>query len=78
MFNYLYDIVNLNFGEEVENNWSVWDYDKIAIGDRYYMVKLGVGATGIIGTGFIDSSPMRLKIGAEKDEECSMRTSCQK
>ena len=40
MFNYLYDIVNLNFGEEVENNWSVWDYDKIDVGDRYFMVKL--------------------------------------
>lgn len=57
MFNYLYDIVNLNFDEEVDNNWSVWDYDKIDVGDRYFMVKLGAGATGIVGTGLISSEP---------------------
>lgn len=57
MFRYLHDIVKLNYGESEDFNWSVWDFDKVHTFDRFYFVKLGYGATGIIGTGHITSEP---------------------
>jgi len=57
MFRYLHDIVVLNHQGYGNFNWSVWDYDKVHAGDRFYFVKLGYGATGIIGTGHITSDP---------------------
>jgi len=57
MFYYLHSIVNCNCGDIEDYNWSVWDYDKIHKGDRYYWLKLGPGAVGIVGTGTITSEP---------------------
>lgn len=57
MFRYLHGIVMLNHYETPDYNWSVWDYDKIHIGDRFYFVKLGHGATGIVGCGEVTSEP---------------------
>lgn len=57
MFRFLHDIVALNYGDEGDFNWSVWDYDQVHDGDRYYFVKLGYGATGIVSTGLISSEP---------------------
>lgn len=38
-------------------NWSVWDYDKINVGDRVYWVKVGYGQIGIVGSGTVTSEP---------------------
>lgn len=57
MFHYLHDIVMLNHHSFVDFNWSVWDYDKVHTSDRFYFVKLGYGAIGIVGTGHITSEP---------------------
>lgn len=57
MFRYLHGIVMLNNYARPEYNWSVWDFDKVHKGDRYYFVKLGFGATGIVGCGEITSEP---------------------
>jgi len=59
MYRYLRDIVALNFGETGDFNWSVWDYDKIHEGDRFYWLKLGQGATGIFGAGKVASEPYK-------------------
>ncbi len=38
-------------------DWSVWEYEKIKEGDRFYMLKLGYGQTGIVMRGTITSDP---------------------
>lgn len=40
-------------------NWSVWEYDKVEIGDKFFMVKVGEGTTGIVMSGRIASKPYR-------------------
>lgn len=57
MLGYLSDIVNLCDYDEADLNWSVWDYEKIKEGDRFFWVKSGYGATGIVASGVITSAP---------------------
>ena len=57
MFHYLNDLVNCNYGVTDGFNWSVWEFDKVHEGDRYYWLKLGQGAVGIVGCGTITSEP---------------------
>lgn len=38
-------------------NWSVWEYDKVQVGDRVFMVKVGEGVTGIVLSGRIAGKP---------------------
>lgn len=57
MLNYLQDLNEIIGTEIADFNWSVWDYDKIHAGDRYYLVKLGYGQTGIVSSGIITSEP---------------------
>ena len=58
MFRFLEDLRILNEYDESDYNWSVWDYDKIHKGDRFYWVKVGMyGQVGIAGCGKITSEP---------------------
>ena len=38
-------------------NWSVWEHDKAKCGDRFFMVRVGDGNTGIVMSGVFDSHP---------------------
>lgn len=38
-------------------NWNVWEHDKVEGGDRFFMVKVGEGKTGIVMAGYFDSMP---------------------
>ena len=38
-------------------NWSVWDYKKAKCGDRFFLVRVGEGNTGIVMSGVFDSHP---------------------
>lgn len=38
-------------------SWSVWDYAKARIGDRFYMVRTGNGSNGIVMKGTFSSNP---------------------
>ena len=38
-------------------NWSVWDYEKAKCGDRFFLVKVDDGNTGIVMSGVFDSHP---------------------
>lgn len=38
-------------------NWSVWDYEKAKVGDRFFMVRVGEGKTGIVMSGTFTSMP---------------------
>lgn len=41
--------------DETEMNWSVWDFDKVHVGDTFYMLKVGYGQTGIVARGTLTS-----------------------
>ena len=57
MYHFLYDVINTNYGVTDDFDWSVWDYEKIHEGDKFYWVKLGYGQIGIVGQGVITSEP---------------------
>lgn len=38
-------------------NWSVWDYENARQNDRFYLVRVGDGNTGIVMSGVFDSQP---------------------
>ena len=38
-------------------NWSVWDYQHVKCGDRFFLVRVGKGNTGIVMSGVFDSQP---------------------
>lgn len=57
MFHFLRNIIELNFDEMEDFNWSVWAFDQIHKGDRYYWMKLGQGQMGLVGAGTIISEP---------------------
>ena len=59
MWRYLLDLRGAIKTGTCEFNWSVWDFDKIHAGDRFYWVKLGYGQTGIVSSGLITSEPYR-------------------
>ena len=40
-----------------DGDWSVHDYNKIQDGDRFYMLKVGKGQTGIVKRGRIITAP---------------------
>ena len=40
-------------------DWSIWDHQKVHIGDRFYMLKVGEGNTGIVMSGVITSLPYK-------------------
>ena len=42
-----------------ELSWSVWEHEKVVHYDRFYMVRVGYGYTGIVMKGYFCSSPKR-------------------
>ena len=38
-------------------NWSVYEWEKAKMGDRFYMVRVGDGNTGIVMSGIFTSQP---------------------
>lgn len=53
MIRFLQNIVR----EDNEGNWSIWEYDRVHKGDRFFMLKVGNGATGIVSYGRLTSDP---------------------
>jgi len=45
------------FDEEFYYDWSIWDYQKAHIGDRFYMIRTGEGTNGVVMRGTIIGSP---------------------
>ncbi len=58
MLRYLQDL-NEMATEQIayDSDWSVWENEKIHAGDRFYLIKLGVGQVGIVSSGVITSEP---------------------
>lgn len=69
MFGYLSDILNLNDHDEANLNWSVWDHEKIRSDDRFFLLKSGYGATGIVAAGTITSNPFKAEDWSGKGRE---------
>ena len=40
-------------------DWSIFDYEKVHVGDRFFMLKVGNGNTGIVMSGIIVSLPYK-------------------
>lgn len=38
-------------------NWSVWEHEKVHAGDRFFMLRVGKGKTGVVMSGRIVSEP---------------------
>ena len=38
-------------------NWSIWDVDRVKTGDKFFLLKVGYGQTGIAASGAITSDP---------------------
>lgn len=53
------DLIELNTLEYAEGvgNWSVWEHEKAEDGDRFFMVRVGKGNTGIVMAGTFGSNP---------------------
>jgi len=59
MLQYLRDISESIYSGPFELEFIVKDYDKIKEGDRFYLMKLGYGANGIVASGEITSDPLK-------------------
>ncbi len=46
---------NIILEEWIELNWSVWDWEEAEDGDRFFMVRVGEGNTGIVMAGQFES-----------------------
>lgn len=59
MYRFLDDLTfcMANGADDADFNWSVWHHDKIHTVDEFYMVKVGLGQTGIVAHGRITSEP---------------------
>lgn len=61
MSDFLTSITDAKFSgfdeDDCDSSWAVWDYERVHKGDRYFMVKVGFGQTGIVGWGDVTSEP---------------------
>lgn len=64
------NISSLSLGDHIWNianmyaeyfNWSVWEHEKAKCGDRFFLVCVGKGDTGIVMSGVFDSHPYEAK-----------------
>ena len=42
-----------------EMNWSFWEHEKVHEGDRFFMLRVGEGNTGVVMSGTVTSEPYR-------------------
>jgi len=45
--------------DDAEVTWAIYDYKKVKVGDRFFMVRCGEGNTGIVMSGTISSKPFK-------------------
>ena len=45
------------FDEGFYYDWSIWDYQKAHVGDRFYMIRTGEGKEGVVMRGTIIGTP---------------------
>ncbi len=51
------DFLDLIANGGAEMNWSIREYEKVHRGDRFYMLKVGAGPSGIVAAGVLTSDP---------------------
>lgn len=59
--------------EDVWFNWSVYDWQNSHDGDRFFLVRVGQGNTGIVMSGYFSSDPYRDEDWAGKKESFIIR-----
>jgi len=45
------------FEEGFYYDWSIWDYNKVHVGDKFYMIRTGEGKNGVVMRGTIMGNP---------------------
>lgn len=53
-------VYRVNNGDQYEIYWSCGNTKRIAVGDTFFLMRLGVDPKGIIGCGYISSTPFPL------------------
>ena len=53
-------IYRVNNGDQYDMHWSCGNTKKIEVGDTFFLMRLGVAPKGIIGCGYVSSSPYPL------------------
>ncbi len=48
-----------DYDGEFDMNWSIYEYENAYEGDRYYMIRVGEGETGIVWRGVFTSDPYK-------------------
>ncbi|MCD8208232.1 MAG: hypothetical protein LUD72_09880 [Bacteroidales bacterium] len=51
------DFINLADGLYGGLSWSIWEHEAVEVGDRFYMLRVGEGETGIVMSGRIATLP---------------------
>ena len=47
------------FYPDCDYNWSVWEHERAHSGDRFFLVRVGEGKTGVVMSGILISEPYR-------------------
>ncbi len=70
-------IYRVNNGDQYDMYWSCGNTKKIAIGDTFFLMRLGKEPKGIIGCGYVSSTPYELPHWDEQkaaDGKLALRT----
>ena len=51
------DAMEYFFEDSFYYDWSIWDYQKAHVGDRFYMIRTGEGKNGVVMRGILLSNP---------------------
>lgn len=54
----------------INANWSVHDHKKLNVGDRWFMLRVGEGKTGIVGHGYFKTNPQKAEDWSGKGRPC--------
>ncbi len=67
-------ICRIRDGEKYRRHWSCGNTKRIAVGDTFFLIKLGVEPKGIIGCGYVSSSPYLLPHWEEEKAKKGLTT----
>ena len=55
--------------DDYDTPWKVWEHDDASCGDRFFVIRLGEGKTGICMSGYFSSDPFKYNYGDDDNEE---------
>ena len=67
------DYIEMDY-DAYDMNWSVYEYQNAHLLDRYFMVRVGSGNTGVVMCGYFPSEPYCAEDRAGRGRRCSTWT----